>query len=164
MKPAQQKQKVLFYCRCNAASSQMAEAFLKFFFPESYDGYSAGVMAVQIHPAVKRVMAEIGVDMSHQRPKNVEEFVGTKFDCVALVCGGPPDECPFLHQKRESLHCKRCQGCCRFLPFFPQGGKVLHARFKDPAWFASPGSENMEGFRKLRDDIKGWVIDTFGRL
>jgi arsenate reductase (thioredoxin) len=164
MKPVENKKKVLFYCRHNATCSQIAEAFLKLFFPEAYEGFSAGTIAAQIHPAVKTVMAEIGVDVSKQRSKNVEEFVGTRFDCVAIVCGNPSDECPFLHQKRESLHCKKCQGCCRFFPFFPQSGKVIRARFQDPARFSSSENENMESFRKLRDDIKGWVIETFGRL
>ncbi len=54
MKPAAQKQKVLFYCRCNAACSQMAEAFLKLFFPEGYEAHSAGMMATAIHPTVKK--------------------------------------------------------------------------------------------------------------
>ncbi|HME45095.1 MAG TPA: arsenate reductase ArsC [Syntrophorhabdales bacterium] len=162
MKPAQQKQKVIFYCRCNATCSQMAEAFLRLFFPEGYEAYSAGMMAAEIHPAVKTVMAEIGVDMSGQRSKNVEEFVGTKFDCVALVCGDPPEKCPFLNRAREHLHCKGCQGCCRFFPFFPSGTKVLHTHFADPARFVSPGDETIEALRKLRDDIKDWVIETFG--
>jgi len=162
MKPAGQKQKVLFYCRHNAVCSQMAEAFLKLFFPEGYEAHSAGMMAADIHPTVKIVMAEIGVDMSGQRSKNVEEFVGTKFDCVALVCGGPPEECPFLNRARESLHCKGCQGCCRFFPFFPSGEKVLHTHFQDPTRFVSPDSDATDAFRKLRDDIRGWVIETFG--
>ena len=162
MTPGRQKQKVLFYCRCNTACSQMAEAFLNLFFPEGYEGYSAGIMAAEIHPAVKKVMAEIGVDLSGQRSKNVEEFVGTKFDCVALVCGDPPDECPFLHRAREGLHCTGCQGCCRFFPFFPSGEKVLHTHFQDPGRASSQGNDPAEAFRKLRDEIREWVIETFG--
>ena len=162
MKPAGQKQKVLFYCRCNAVSSQMAEAFLKLFFPEAYEAYSAGVMAADIHPTVKIVMAEIGVDMSGQHSKNVEEFVGTKFDCVAHVCGDPPEECPFIHRARESLHCKGCQGCCRFFPFFPSAARVLHTHFRDPTTAASLNNDDIDALRKLRDDIRGWIIDTFG--
>jgi arsenate reductase (thioredoxin) len=162
MKRAEQKQKVLFYCRRNAARSQMAEAFLKLFFPDGYEAHSAGIMATDIHPTVKVVMAEIGIDLSGQRSKNIEEFVGTKFDCVALVCGGPPEECPFLHRAREALHCKGCQGCCRFFPFFPSGTKMLHAHFEDPTGFESLNDEALDSFRKIRDDIKGWVIETFG--
>ncbi len=162
MKPNQKKQKVLFYCRCNASCSQMAEAFLNLFFPEGYEACSAGIKAAEIDPAVKTVMAEIGVDISRQRSKNVEEFVGTKFDCVALVCADRPEECPFVNQPRESLHCDRCQGCCRFFPFFPTGTKVLHTRFRDPAGLTPHGKESAEAFRQLRDDIKDWVIDTFG--
>jgi arsenate reductase (thioredoxin) len=162
VKPAGQKQKVLFYCRCNAVCSQMAEAFLRLFFPERYEAYSAGIVAADVHPTVKIVMAEIGVDMSGQHSKNLEEFVGTKFDCVAHVCGDPPDECPFLHRARESLRCKGCQGCCRFFPFFPSGAKELHAYFQDPTRFVSHDDDAVDAFRKVRDDIKGWVIETFG--
>jgi arsenate reductase len=140
----------------------MAEAFLRLFFPEGYEAYSAGMMATEIHPAIKTVMAEIGVDMSGQRSKNVEEFIGTKFDCVALVCGDPPEECPFLNRARESLHCKGCQGCCRFFPFFPSGAKVLHTHFQEPTMFASGSGDAIDAFRKLRDEIRGWVIETFG--
>ena len=162
MKQGQKKQNVLFYCRCNSACSQMAEAFLNLFFPEAYEACSAGMMASEIHPTVKIVMAEIGIDISRQRSKNVEEFVGRKFDYVALVCGEPPEECPFLLRTRESLHCKDCQGCCRFFPFFPSGAKVLHTRFHDPAHLASGSGGAIDLFRKLRDDIREWVIDTFG--
>jgi arsenate reductase (thioredoxin) len=140
----------------------MAEAFLNRFFPEGYEAHSAGMMAREVHSAVKIVMSEIGVDVSGQRSKNVEEFIGTKFDCVALVCGDPPEECPFLGRTRESLHCKACQGCCRFFPFFPSGVKVLHTHFQDPAGHASGSGESIEAFRKLRDAIKDWVIETFG--
>jgi arsenate reductase len=162
MKSLERKQKVLFYCRCNSACSQMAEAFLNFFFPDGYEACSAGIKVTEIHPAVKRVMAEIGVDISGQRSKNVEEFIGTKFDCVATVCGDRPQECPFTDPTRTRPGCERCRGCCRFFPFFPYGAKVLHTRFQYSARLPLAGDETAEDFRKLRDDVRGWVIDTFG--
>ena len=152
---------MLFYCRCNALWSQMAEAFLKRFFPEKYEAYSAGAKVTPVHTDAVRVMAEIGIDMSEQRSKNIEEFIGTTFDCVALVCGDPPAECPFLHRARESLHCNHCQGCCRFLPFFPSGAEVLHAHFQDPTKLVCPDDDAIDAFRKVRDGIRDWVIETF---
>jgi len=160
-KSPSKKQKVLFYCRCNSVCSQMAEAFLSRFFPEGYEAHSAGIMAAEIHPAVRLVMAEIGIDISKQRSKNIEEFIGTKFDLVALVCGSPPDHCPFLNRVRGLLHCDGCQGCCRFFPFFPVGARILHTHFREPV-LGPACDETTESFRKLRDEIREWVMDTFG--
>ncbi len=161
MKGTKKKQKVLFYCRCNSVSSQIAEAFLNRFFPETYEAYSAGMMASGILPEVQAAMEEIGIDLSKQRSKNVEEFVGIKFDLVALVCGNPPEQCPFLNRARESLRCNGCKGCCTFFPFFPAGKKIVHTHFSEPAARAGFACEP-EGIRKLRDDIRTWVIETFG--
>jgi arsenate reductase len=162
MKTAEQKQKVLFYCRRNAVRSQMGEAFLRTFFPDRYDAHSAGMTATDVHPTAKKVMAEIGIDMSGHRAKNIEEFVGTMFDYVALVCGEPPEECPFVHEAKETLNCQDCQGCCTFFPLFPTGVKVLHASFEDPTKNISPNNDAIDAFRKVRDDIREWVIETFG--
>jgi arsenate reductase len=162
MNAAEQKQKVLFYCRRNAVRSQMGEAFLKTFFPERYDAYSAGVTATDVHPTARQVMAEIGIKMSGYRSKNVEEFVGTRFDCVALVCGEPPEVCPYICEAKETINCKNCQGCCQSFPFFPSGLRILHASFDDPTKYISPENDAIGAFRKVRDQIKNWVIENFG--
>ena len=161
MEMTKQKLQVLFYCRRNAVRSQMGEAFLRTFFPDRYDSCSAGITATDVHPTAKKVMAEIGIDMSGHRSKNVEEFVGTIFDYVALVCGEPPEECPYVREARETVDCDECQGCCTFFPFFPTGKKVLHASFDDPTKYISPNNDAIDAFRKVRDDIREWVIETF---
>ena len=155
------KLRVLFYCRRNAVRSQMGEAFLKTFFPERYEAYSAGVTATDVHPTARRVMAEIGIDLSGHRSKNVEEFVGTRFDCVALVCGEPPEVCPYVCEEKETFNCKNCQGCCESFPFFPRGLKVLHANFDDPTRYTASEDEAISAFRKVRDDIRDWVLENF---
>ncbi len=162
MKERSVKEKVLFCCRCNALWSQIAEAFLKKFFPERYEACSAGVLVTVVHPMVTRVMAEIGIDLSGNRSKGIEEFVGTKFDYVALVCGEPPEICPFFPGQEKPVKCERCSACCIFMPFFPSGVQVLHSSFKDPTKFVGPEKESLDLFREVRDTIRDWVIDTFG--
>ncbi len=140
----------------------MAEAFLNFFFPEGYEAHSAGIMASELQPEVAQVMSEIGVSMSAQRPKNVEEFVGTRFDTVALVCGDPPAECPFLRRPRHSLNCKECQSCCTFFPFFPKGSHTVHIRFQEIPRLSPSGEQSFDAYRRLRDEVREWVLETFG--
>jgi len=156
------RKKVLFYCRCNALRSQMAEAFLKKFFPDRYDACSAGMLVTTVHPMVVRVMAEVGMDLSGHRSKSVEEFVGTKFDFVALVCGGPAEVCPFFPGQEKPLECKECAACCIHLPLFPRGDQVLHASFHDRTKLAGPEEESLDLFREMRNEIRDWVIETFG--
>lgn len=162
MKERSVKERVLFYCRCNALWSQMAEAFLKKFFPERYEAYSAGVQVTAVHPGAARVMAEIGIDLSEHRSKGIEEFVGTKFDYVALVCGEPPEVCPFFPQQEKPVKCERCSMCCIFLPFFPSGVQVLRTSFRDPTKFVGPEKQSLDMFREVRNEIRDWVMDTFG--
>jgi arsenate reductase (thioredoxin) len=162
MKESSVKGKVLFYCRCNALWSQMAEAFVKRFFPERYDAYSAGARVTAVHPDAVRVMAEIGIDLSRHRSKAIEEFVGTRFDCVALVCGEPPEVCPFFPQQEKATKCERCASCCVFLPFFPRGVRVMRVTFKDPTKSVGSENESLELFRQVRNEVRDWVMDTFG--
>ena len=131
-------------------------------FPERYEAYSAGAKVTTVHPAAVRVMAEIGIDLSGHRSKAIEEFVGTKFDCVALVCGDPAEVCPFFPQQEKATKCERCASCCVFLPFFPRGVRVLRASFKDPTKSVGSENESLEVFRQVRNEVRDWVMDTFG--
>ena len=46
----EQKKRVLFVCEHNSARSQMAEAFLKFLAPESFEVQSAGITPGKFKP------------------------------------------------------------------------------------------------------------------
>ena len=80
------KKRVLFICRHNSARSQIAEALLKKLYGDKYEAYSAGITPAEINPYVVRAMAEVGIDISKQRPKSLMEFWGQKFDYVVTVC------------------------------------------------------------------------------
>ena len=79
------KQKVLFLCTHNSARSQMAEGLLNKFHGETYADYSAGIHPTKLNQHVVKVLGEIGIDISTQRSKSVEEFREENFEYVVTV-------------------------------------------------------------------------------
>jgi arsenate reductase len=94
-KPAQ----VLFVCVHNAGRSQMAAALLKHHGGGAVEVRSAGsAPADAINPAVREVMAEIGIDLSRAQPKRLTTDAVEASDVVITMgCG---DACPIFPGKR----------------------------------------------------------------
>ena len=132
------KNSVLFLCTHNSARSQMAEALLNTLNGDKYEAYSAGIMATRINPYVVNAMAEIGIDISKNRSKSIEEFRGKNFNYVVTVCDSAKEACPF----------------------FP-GEKIIHKSFDDPAQVKGSEEEIMKQTRRVRDEIKEWLKTTF---
>jgi arsenate reductase len=90
---------VLFVCVHNAGRSQMAAALLEHHGKGRVNVRSAGtVPADAVNPAVVEAMAEIGVDLSSERPKLlVDEHVREADVVVTMGCG---DACPVYPGKR----------------------------------------------------------------
>ncbi len=132
------KQKVLFLCTHNSARSQIAEGLLRTLYGNNYDAYSAGLEPTTLNPYAMEVMKEIGIDLSKQYSKSINDFKEIKFDFVVTVCDNAREACPF----------------------FP-GKKVIHKSFDDPVKFKGDIEEILEVFRSIRDEIKSWIIQTF---
>lgn len=62
---------ILFVCIHNSARSQMAEAFLNHYDGKSLIAESAGLEPGKLNPNVVKVMAEVGIDISHKGRKSV---------------------------------------------------------------------------------------------
>ncbi len=105
-----------------------------------YQGYSAGTKPYMVNPYAVRAMAEIGIDISKNRSKGVEEFQGMKFDYVVTVCDHAKETCPY----------------------YPDSEKYLHKSFNDPSGFKGKDSDILIAFKNVRDEIKDWLKDTFG--
>ena len=135
------KKRVLFICTHNSARSQMAEGILRTLYGNTYEVYSAGTKPSGVNPYAIEVMKEIGIDISHHRSKSIEEFRGMSFDYVITVCDSAKENCPF----------------------FPGGKKYIHRSFEDPASFEGTEEEKLEFFRKIREEIRNWIINTFGQ-
>ncbi|HXF84370.1 MAG TPA: arsenate reductase ArsC [Anaerolineales bacterium] len=124
--------KVLFLCTGNSCRSQMAEAIVNARLGDRWQAFSAGTKpAGYVHPKALEALREIGIQ--HEgRSKRVDEFRDVDFDLVVTVCDSAAEECPLWLGK----------------------GKRVHCGFPDPA-----KTDNMDDFRKVRDDIARAIID-----
>jgi arsenate reductase len=93
------KPSVLFLCVHNAGRSQMAAAWLRHLAGDRIDVYSGGSEpADRINPAAVAVMAEVGIDITHELPKPwTDEIVRAADIVVTMGCG---DTCPYFPGKR----------------------------------------------------------------
>lgn len=146
---SQDKKEVLFLCTHNSARSQMAEGLLRAIYGDRYDSYSAGVKATTVDPRAVLVMKEIGIDISGQYSKTAEEFRDTIFDLAVTVCDRAKQACPICSTQLE-LPAKS-----------PKARDVIHRSFEDPALAGGSEEEQLKVFRRVRDEIREWIIHTF---
>ena len=131
--------KVLILCTGNSCRSQMAQGFLKHFNPD-WEVLSAGTHpASKVNPLAIKVMAEKGIDISHEHPKLVDSFITDEFDYVVTVCDGAREVCPVFTGKVKQR---------------------LHIGFEDPSDHKGPEEEVLPIYRKVRDQIS----DRFSRF
>lgn len=125
--------KILILCTGNSCRSQMAEGFLKSF-DSNLTVESAGTEpATQVNPNAVKVMTEVGIDISQNKPKLVDQFINQEWDYVITVCDNAKETCPaFLGKVKHRLH----------------------IGFEDPAEATGTPDEVMAVFRKVRDEIK----------
>ena len=93
------KPTVLFVCVHNAGRSQMAAGWLTHLAGDAVEVRSAGSLpADQVNPAAVQAMAEVGIDISAQRPKVLTtEAVEASDVVITMGCG---DACPIFPGKR----------------------------------------------------------------
>lgn len=125
--------KILILCTGNSCRSQMAEGFLKSF-DSTLEVHSAGTKpAERVHPKAVTVMQEVGIDLSGNRPKMVDRFLGQPFDYVITVCDHARETCPVFTGKVKHR---------------------LHIGFDDPAEATGTEDEIYAVFRRVRDEIR----------
>ena len=90
---------VLFVCVHNAGRSQMAAGWLRHLAGDAVEVRSAGSMpGDRVNPAAVQAMAEVGIDISDQRPTVLTtESVEASDVVITMGCG---DTCPFYPGKR----------------------------------------------------------------
>lgn len=133
-----EKLRMLFLCTGNSCRSQMAEAWTKHLKADKFDVYSAGVEPKAIDPRAIKAMAEVGLDISKQKSKDVDTVGNLEFDYVITLCDNARESCPY----------------------FPAKTKLVHKTFEDPPKLAE-GAANEEDamphYRRVRDEIKAFV-------
>lgn len=127
------KKRVLILCTGNSARSQMAEGLLRYLAGPAVEVHSAGTKPAGLHPLAVEALREIGLDISGQRSKSVDEFSGQRFDTVITVCDTAAEACPV----------------------FPGAPQRIHWSLPDPAApMPNRGpEEQLPAFRKVRDAL-----------
>jgi arsenate reductase len=125
---------VLILCTGNSCRSQMAEGFLRLYRGETYDVHSAGMEPrPEVHPLAIRVMGEVGIDISGNRPTATQKYLGhLPVRRLLIVCDKANQTCPRIWP-----------GCFSrtYLPF------------DDPALAEGTEEEKLNVFRRVRDEI-----------
>ena len=134
------KKHILFLCTHNSCRSQMAEALANHFLGNHCQAFSAGTEATRVNPLAAQVLTELGIDITPLRSKTMDEFSGKSFDYVITLCGDANEKCPL----------------------FFGGVERLHHGFEDPSRLKGSEEEVLPEFRRVRDEIKNWVIEYFG--
>jgi arsenate reductase len=134
----------------------MAEGLLRHLFGEKYEVFSAGANPTRVNPFAIKAMAEIGIDVSKQTSKSIEEFRNKEIDLVVSVC-----------RSSAKLMCSLCSspivmGRPEIInTTIPGAKRYLHHGFNDPSEVDGSDEEKTKAFRRIRDDIKQWIIDNF---
>ena len=134
-----QIKKILILCTANSARSQMAEGLLKHICQDKYIINSAGTKKSFVRSEAIKVLSEIGIDISNNRSKSVEEFLSEEIDFVLTVCDNAQENCPY----------------------FPAKTKLIHYSFEDPAAVEGSEDDKLEAFRRVRDQIKDYLKNSF---
>ncbi|MBI4214275.1 MAG: arsenate reductase ArsC [Chloroflexi bacterium] len=137
-----QKQRVLFLCTHNSARSQMAEGWLRNRYGEQFEAYSAGTEATVLRPLAIRAMAEIGVDISGQESKTLEQYLTQPWDYVITVCDQANQTCPT----------------------FPGGPHRLHWSVPDPSSAEGTEADQLAAYRQARDDLRQRIDQLVAEL
>ena len=113
----------------------MAEGLLRRMAGDRYESLSAGAKpSGYVHPLAVEAMRELGIDISEQTSKSIDEFLppdGTPPDVIVSVCSAAEKECPI----------------------FPGDVERMHWPFDDPADAEGSDAEKLPVFRRVRDEI-----------
>lgn len=116
----------------------MAEGLLRRMAPD-YSVYSAGTEPGGVNPFAVKAMAENGIDISSHTSKSIDSFDGKDIDFVVTVCDSARENCPY----------------------FPATIRNMHKSFDDPSAVQGSDQEKLEAFKKIRDEIRAWLIGDF---
>ncbi len=132
--------RVLFLCTHNSARSQMAEGLLRAMGGNEFESFSAGTEATHIRPLAIKAMSELGIDITSQHSKVLNEYLSQSFDYVVTVCDNANETCPI----------------------FPGAKNRLHWSFPDPSKATGSEEEQLAVYRAVRDNIAGKIAAQFG--
>jgi arsenate reductase len=132
--------RVLFLCEGNADRSQMAEGLLRARGGQRFEVHSAGIDPRPLDPLAVAAMQEIGIDISQQPSKHLNDYEDMQFDYVVTLC-------------------EQVVGSCLD---FARDGHTLHWYCSDPAGVTGSDVERLAAFRQARDELKAHLDAWIG--
>ena len=119
----------------------MAEGLLRFLGKDDFDAFSAGSEPHGLNLHAVQVMGELGIDITQQRSKHLNEFLGQPFNYVITLCDRAHEVCPTL----------------------PGDPERIQWRYPDPVVVVSDQETQVRAFRKVRDAIRErlhlWILN-----
>jgi arsenate reductase len=110
----------------------MAEGLLRHDGGNDFIVESAGLKPSFVRTEAIEVMRELGIDISGQRSKSIEEFLGQPFDYVITVSDNAQENCPL----------------------FPAATHRIHWSIEDPAAVTGDEQTQLQAFRAARDELR----------
>jgi arsenate reductase len=128
---------VLFLCVANSARSQMAEGVARSLAPAGVKVSSAGSAPSKLNPLAVKALAELGLDISSQYSKSVNDVPPGEVDVVVTLCA--EEVCPvFLGQAMR-----------------------VHWGLPDPAGVQGDEAARLQSFREVRDELRRRLARVF---
>ena len=90
------KKQVLVLCTGNSCRSQIAHGYLKHFYGDRANVYSAGVETHGVNPKAIDIMMEDNIDISQHTSNNILEYKDIPSDYVITVCDHARESCPWI--------------------------------------------------------------------
>lgn len=120
----------------------MAEGFARQMLPANWQVFSAGVRADGMNKYAMRVMKEIGIDLSRQYSKTLDDMKDIRPDVVVTLCDSAKKSCPV----------------------YPKAAIKEHWGLEDPADAIGTEEEILKVYRRIRDEIKERIKISVRRL
>ena len=129
---------ILILCTGNSCRSHIAEGILQEVAGDVLNVQSAGSdPAGFVHPLAVTVLADIGIDISENSSKHMNEFLSSEVETVIPVCDNADQACPTFPGQLYRHHCP----------------------FPDPAKAEGAEAEIRKVFENVRDDIRRVFTD-----
>ena len=117
----------------------MAEGWLHFLAADRYEAISAGTHPVAVHPLAIDAMREVGVDISAQESKSVDNFSGKPIEYLITICDRAKESCPYI----------------------PTLLQVFSWTVEDPADVQGTVEQRLTAFRRVRNELRERIENEF---
>ena len=88
----------------NSYRSQIAEAYLRHFARHRANIFSAGILKGEIHPKIKDILEEDGLDISNQTSNQINEYQAIDIDLILTVSNEADKSCPTFTSNPLKFH------------------------------------------------------------